>query len=736
MDRVYSTGLSFKWIAAFLVVSLVYFTIPQSYFDRGVKKVIHSIPRTSSLQGTSAVATPYNMIPGGGERYLLSMVRAMQSMGEVVDILVFPGNVADRQAVVADTARKLNIDIDWSRAGFSIVKRNRTHITTPLPTYRFFVLMGNEKIPSVTSIGDMNIYMNQFPFDQDRKYRGTDALKVTSYDFVVVNSEYTRKWYKYYTRELFAKLQASHPLPQIVVIYPPVGTDSIYGETGKLRVIGDTRKPWIVMTGRFFGDLIQGKRHLEAIEAFRLLKKETTLKNVKLILIGYQMPGKFHLNYTSNVIRQAEKVGDVHVLINLDGRKLSRILSVSSVVWSMTGGFGENPNPADAEHFGIGVLEAASLGCIPLVVSRGGLRETVSENASHMCSSTLECATKTAGILDLPRHRFDDLRKRWSAFPRKFSNANFDRHILDIFASGNGLARVHSTVKQHLGLRNIYLPQLSTLAAVIVETRECVVFKSIVLHTMYMLGNDWRLIVYHGTKNAQFVRDALSSIHGVVYRNVNKERLNDHSYNSLLKEPETWRYIQSLHVEKVLVFQVDSLLLQRNYQPFLKWDYIGAPWKITNSAYVGINEAGMSIPSLSRELRVGNGGLSIRTVEAMLSIASMNLTSDPDEQEDLFFVRNMHKFGYRVASLEAASRFALEVMVPEIDVNDVFGIHQSWLYVNEKVHEALISSMLKSIYNGNKKLSLYRSLLLAVQKLTFKIDKNTSSLLSASGQQQ
>lgn len=701
MGRLHSAALSHRWLLTVLLVCLVAYTtiIPKKFIGRSVEKVIHSIP-SLGLHGTSAVATPYNLIPGGGERYLLSMVRAMQSMGEVVDVLVFPGNVANRKSVAMDTARKLNIDIDWSRAGFSVVKRNKTHITTSLPKYKFFVLLGNEKIPSVTSTGDMNIYMNQFPFDQDRKYRRIDTLKVSSYDFVVVNSDYTQRWYKHYTRETFSKLQSWHPLPQTVVIYPPITTDGTHDEPWQHKVPERRRKPWIVMTGRFFGDLVQGKRHLEAIKTFSLLKKQTSL-HIKLILIGYQMPERFHVNYTMNVIGQAKKVGDVHVLINLDSNKLSKILSVSSVVWSMTGGFGENSNPADAEHFGIGVLEAASLGCIPLVVSRGGLQEAVNGSTSNMCSSTVECATKTARILHLPESQLERLREVWSAFPQKFSNRNFDRYVVDLFASGGGLARVHSVVKQHLGFKNIHLSQSSALAAVIVETRKCVIFKSIVLHTMHMLGKEWRLIVYHGTDNAQFVRDALSSLHGVIYQSMNKERLNDRSYNSLLKAPETWKHIQSLNVEKVLVFQVDSLLLQRNYRSFLKWDYIGAPWKITNNAYVGINEAGISIPSLSRDIRVGNGGLSIRSVEAMLSIASMNLTTESDEQEDLFYVRNMHKYGYRVASLEAASRFALEVMVPEIDINDIFGIHQSWLYVKESTHDMLINRMLKAIYGNS-----------------------------------
>jgi hypothetical protein len=174
-------------------------------------------------------------------------------MGERVDVLVFSDNTVSTIAGLKDTAAALNVDINWSKANFAVVQRNRTHIISPLPKYKFFVFMGNEKVPSVSAIGDMNVYMNQFPFDLDRKLGHGDLEKVSSYDFVVVNSEYTRSWFNQYSQEIQTTLMNLRMrVPQSIVIYPPI----TLMQRSQSKVKG--KKPWIVVTGRFFADTIRG----------------------------------------------------------------------------------------------------------------------------------------------------------------------------------------------------------------------------------------------------------------------------------------------------------------------------------------------------------------------------------------------------------------------------------------------------------------------------------------------
>ena len=124
----------------------------------------------------------------------------------------------------------------------------------------------------------------------------------------------------------------------------------------------------------------------------------------------------------------------VHVHVNINGSKLKRLMLRSSVVWSLTGGIGPNDNPADAEHFGIAVLEAMSVGNIPVLNARGGLQEIVAYNSSHLCSS-LVVRTKTYQILHASQKAKVVLRKWGRSRSELYSDNEFDLRVTKIIQS-------------------------------------------------------------------------------------------------------------------------------------------------------------------------------------------------------------------------------------------------------------------------------------------------------------
>ena len=66
---------------------------------------------------------------------------------------------------------------------------------------------------------------------------------------------------------------------------------------------------------------------------------------------------------------------------------------------------------------------------------------------------------------------------------------------------------------------------------------------------------------------------------------------------------------------------------------------IGAPWGINNSIFRdnAMNERGEAIERLPDSERVGNGGLSLRSVQAMIDACNIGSGhSSPKEQEDVF----------------------------------------------------------------------------------------------------
>lgn len=146
------------------------------------------------------------------------------------------------------------------------------------------------------------------------------------------------------------------------------------------------------------------------------------------------------------------------------------------------------------------------------------------------------------------------------------------------------------------------------------------------------LGPDWPLLVVYtpkaeaavlGAKTVQYM-SRYGSLDAVPLSALGIPGLDELAtvtqYSRLLVHPHFW---QAMHAEKVLTFQVDSVLCSGSafsVDDFLAYDYIGAPWIHNNNA-------------------VGNGGLSLRSVDRMLHIARHhNRTAHP---EDVFFVEGL-----------------------------------------------------------------------------------------------
>lgn len=417
------------------------------------------------------VATIYNVIPGGGEKYLLSYLRSMQLSGYFVDLLVLPTNTCQEWQCLISTAMALNVHLDYNRLGIRTVSRNSTHLDTGDIKYDLFALIGNTKIPAFAGSGKRNMYLNQFPFDGGRVETGRDISIMHSYQRIIFNSEYTHTWYSAYTKGLFRYMQLKGiSTPVKGHVYPPVTLSSTGHTSVELRKM---REPWILLTGRFF-DGIQGKRHLEAIQVFKLLKgmisgnskleeegeerdqsnqvprskqdrkhkelqtreyqahSDTMLQNAQLFLVGYQMSGLKAQKYVDSIKQATKKVKGVHILTNIDSSALKALQQKTSIVWSLTGGLAGNPlqghrkdNPADAEHFGISVVEAMSAGNIPIVTKKGGLLEIMRNESNQVASSSYEMALKTKLFLTMGEQ---DMHRR-RAWARHTSELFGDNHF-------------------------------------------------------------------------------------------------------------------------------------------------------------------------------------------------------------------------------------------------------------------------------------------------------------------
>jgi len=118
---------------------------------------------------------------------------------------------------------------------------------------------------------------------------------------------------------------------------------------------------------------------------------------------------------------------------------------------------------------------------------------------------------------------------------------------------------------------------------------------------------------------------------------------------------------------------------------FLKWDYIGAPWPIKDTAY---------IDPFGDHIRVGNGGFTLRSKKLLEIPLCIDIPFEVNEgtfykhmnagsynEDGNICVHNRHLFesaGIQFAPVEVAARFSQELETPETMGIVPFGFHRHY----------------------------------------------------------
>jgi hypothetical protein len=179
--------------------------------------------------------------------------------------------------------------------------------------------------------------------------------------------------------------------------------------------------------------------------------------------------------------------------------------------------------------------------------------------------------------------------------------------------------------------------------------------------------NDWQLLIATSDENKNWYATFFPF---ATFLNHDKMKMTRQfqieDYNAMMKDSALWK--QMLIYDKCLTIQDDGIIFKNGVERFLKWDYIGAPW----------------FPSTLFKLQnnVGNGGLSIRSVQLMYEIccefpddASSYFNGAPIP-EDVFFARGVEKKNGAIPSALEANLFSTE----QIFNIDAIGIHKPWPY--------------------------------------------------------
>lgn len=236
------------------------------------------------------------------------------------------------------------------------------------------------------------------------------------------------------------------------------------------------------------------------------------------------------------------------------------------------------------------------------------------------------------------------------------ANSKINKNIWDDYLE-NTLPTRYKNIK-------LEISNQSNFTAVIVEARKHSHFKVVVQNVILNLQHlNVCLNIYHGSENEQFIKEELKDLTNVKFINLGVENLDIEAYNKIILSKEFWEGINS---EKILVFQTDSITFKPINKEFLKYDYIGAPWK--------------KHIRKKNKVDVGNGGLSLRSKEMMLSVIEQNIPRKNNMPEDVYICQILKRQNYKLASYNTALEFATENIFNE----QAFGCHKIWEETTEK----------------------------------------------------
>lgn len=314
---------------------------------------------------------------GGGIVYVLSIAKMLSKNGFDVTIFFYDTillqelhNRYETEGLKVKILKRTNMPF-FSQLCFAFKEWIRFDI----------VIQQSLTVPRLTFI-KKSFILCDFPVEIRENI--SEKIRLNSWKNIMVNSEYTKDWVRNYWKR------------EATVFYPPIEKPSTFNQT---------RNSDLVCVGRFNNGK-RSKRQDVVIDVFKDLIA-MGYADVNLHLIGYNQDN----NYV-NQLKESAKGFPVFFYENCSAKKRIDLLNQSAFYISACGyGNDENTAPMLVEHYGISVVESMAQGCIPLVIGKGGHKETVDHEVNGYHWDTKE--ELKLFLINLLEHK--ELRARMSA---------------------------------------------------------------------------------------------------------------------------------------------------------------------------------------------------------------------------------------------------------------------------------------------------------------------------------
>ena len=377
------------------------------------------------------IFTPYELTPGGGERYILTMAQALASVADVT--LVTSHRVSRTR--LRTMAREFELDV----SGFELAEAGSLE-GRPLADLAF--VLGNELLPTAGAMARHNIYICQFPFPFESELERASRLPFwCDFELILTYSDYVR------SHVLRQVAEAGLSFRPVEVLTPPVPM---------VTRRAPKRRGQILHVGRFF---VGGhcKRQDAMIDAFRSLIEAGVV--AELHFAGSTMPEAVHQEYYAGLIERARGL-PVTFHPNCSAEALRWLYAESDLYWHATGvGRDVELLPHVVEHFGISIVEAMSAGCIPIVFAAGGPGTIVQDGVTGFHFHELvELVAVTRRVLEgMAEPERDAMRAAAEAAAQVYSEANFSVRVREIVAQFKIQSSVSATSSRQAEMKDASL---------------------------------------------------------------------------------------------------------------------------------------------------------------------------------------------------------------------------------------------------------------------------------------
>jgi hypothetical protein len=242
-----------------------------------------------------------------------------------------------------------------------------------------------------------------------------------------------------------------------------------------------------------------------------------------------------------------------------------------------------------------------------------------------------------------------------------------------------------------------FRPNLKGENVVIMVDNRANIFSVISLYVTFAnLDQDqWSAVVVCNKENLAFFKRFLGDkVEYITKFNLPPKKFAIDIYNNMLKDPLFWGAFTKY--KKALFVQDDGMLIAPGVEKdFMKYDYVGAPWKREWAT----QDPNKFIKDNINPQLVGNGGVSLRDVKMMKMICekyrdlTLSLHYDRIQQqpEDVFFSGCCVQEKLSMPTYEEAQKFSSE----QVAFAGAYGFHKTWVYQDLKTIVSLFNFYLK-----------------------------------------